>query len=72
MFMSQTCRRMTNFKSEKINCYIMDKDGDLFKIKPIGGKNIVSEDRRKLISPFNSAKHFKAANLPALCDQCVL
>ena len=49
----------------------MDKDGDLFKIKPIGGKNIVSEDRRKLVSPFNSAKHFKAANLPALCDQCV-
>ena len=49
----------------------MDKKDDLFKIKPIGNKDIVVEDKRKLVSPFNSAKHFKAANLPALCDQCV-
>jgi len=49
----------------------MDKKDNLFKIKPIGNKDIVVEDKRKLISPFNSAKHFKAANLPALCDQCV-
>jgi len=48
----------------------MDKDHDLFKIKAVGNKTIVSEDKRKLISPFNSAKHFKAANIPALCDQC--
>ena len=43
----------------------------LFKIKPIGGKNLIVEDKRKTISPFNSAKHFKDANIPALCDQCV-
>jgi|TARA_R110000824_G_scaffold8714_4_gene39436 hypothetical protein len=49
----------------------MDKDSEIFKIKPIGNKNIVVEDKRKTISPFNSAKHFKAANIPALCDQCV-
>ena len=48
----------------------MDKDHDLFKIKAVGSKTVVSEDKRKLISPFNSAKHFKAANIPALCDQC--
>ena len=45
--------------------------GDLFKIKPIDGKNIVVEDKRKTISPFNSAKHFKDANIPAYCDQCM-
>lgn len=45
--------------------------GDLFKIKPIGGKNIVVEDKRKTVSPFNSAKHFKDANIPAYCDQCM-
>jgi len=44
---------------------------DLFKIKPIGGKNIIVEDKRKLISPFNAAKHLKDANIPAYCDQCV-
>jgi hypothetical protein len=49
----------------------MDKDEEIFKIKPVGNKNIVVEDKRKTISPFNSAKHFKAANIPALCDQCV-
>ena len=49
----------------------MDKDSEIFKIKPVGNKNIVVEDKRKTISPFNSAKHFKAANIPALCDQCV-
>ena len=45
--------------------------GDLFKIKPIGGKNIVVEDKRKTVSPFNSAKHFKDANIPAYCNQCM-
>ena len=44
---------------------------DLFKIKPIGGKNIIVEDKRKTVSPFNSAKHFKDANIPAYCDQCI-
>ena len=48
-----------------------DSSHDLFKIKSIGGKDVVSADKRKLISPFNSTKHFKAANIPALCDQCV-
>jgi hypothetical protein len=45
--------------------------GDLFKIKPVDGKDIVVEDKRKTISPFNSGKHFKDANIPAYCDQCV-
>ena len=36
----------------------MDKKDDIFKIKPLDGKNIVVEDKRKTISPFNSAKHF--------------
>ena len=44
---------------------------DLFKIKPVGGKNIIVEDKRKTVSPFNSAKHFKDANIPAYCDQCI-
>ena len=39
------------------NCYIMDKNNDIFKIKPIGNSNIVVEDKRKTVSPFNSAKH---------------
>ena len=62
---------MKNFNNEGNNCYIMDKKEDLFKIKPVGNKNIVVEDKRKTVSPFNSTKHFKAANIPALCDQCV-
>ena len=49
----------------------MDDSHDLFKIKSINGKDVVSADKRKLISPFNSTKHFKSANIPALCDQCV-
>ena len=49
----------------------MDKNDDIFKIKPVGNTDIVVEDKRKTISPFNSAKHFKEANIPALCDQCV-
>tara|TARA_R100000963_G_C4626677_1_gene92759 strand:+ start:517 stop:1041 length:525 start_codon:yes stop_codon:yes gene_type:complete len=49
----------------------MVDENKLFKIKPIGNKSIVVEDKRKTISPFNSAKHFKTANIPALCDQCV-
>ena len=44
---------------------------DLFKIKAIDGKNVVSTDKRKVISPYNSTKHFKDANIPAYCDQCV-
>ena len=46
----------------------MAKD-DLFKISAIEGS--VSIDKRKTISPFNSVKHLKTANIPALCDQCV-
>tara|TARA_Y100001949_G_scaffold45024_1_gene37155 strand:- start:1596 stop:2105 length:510 start_codon:yes stop_codon:yes gene_type:complete len=44
---------------------------DIFKIEAVGNKNFVHENKRKTISPFNSAKHMKTANLPALCDQCV-
>ena len=44
---------------------------DIFKIEPVGNKSLVVENKRKTISPFNSAKHLKTANLPALCDQCV-
>jgi len=46
-------------------------DEDLFKIKPIGKTTAVVENKRKTVSPFNSAKHLKTANIPALCDQCV-
>lgn len=45
---------------------------DLFKIKPLdehASKVVV--DGRKTISPFNSIKNLKTANIPALCDQCV-
>jgi len=42
---------------------------DLFKIKPLDGT--VSVDKRKTVSPFNSVKHLKTANIPALCDQCI-
>ena len=45
--------------------------GDLFKIKPVGKGGEVVLDKRKTVSPFNSAKHLKSANIPALCDQCV-
>ena len=44
---------------------------DIFKIEAVGNKNFVQENKRKTISPFNSAKHLKTANIPALCDQCV-
>ena len=44
---------------------------DIFKIEPIGNKDFVVENKRKTVSPFNSAKHLKTANIPALCDQCV-
>ena len=46
-------------------------DGEIFKIKPVGKGGEVVLDKRKTISPFNSAKHLKSANIPALCDQCV-
>jgi hypothetical protein len=45
---------------------------DIFKIKPLdkhASKVVV--DGHKTVSPFNSAKHLKTANIPALCDQCV-
>jgi hypothetical protein len=42
---------------------------DLFKIKPLDGT--ISVDKRKTVSPFNSVKHLKTANIPALCDQCI-
>jgi len=47
-------------------------EDDIFKIKPLdkyAAKIII--DGHKTISPFNSAKHLKTANIPALCDQCV-
>ena len=44
---------------------------DIFKIEAVGNTNLVLENKRKTISPFNSAKHLKTANIPALCDQCV-
>ena len=44
---------------------------ELFKIKPVGTKSEVVMDKRKVVSPYNSAKHFKTANLPAYCNQCV-
>ena len=46
-------------------------DDEIFKIKPIGNTKLVVENKRKTVSPFNSAKHLKSANIPALCDQCV-
>jgi len=42
---------------------------DIFKIEPI--KGTVKVDGRKTISPHNSAKNLKYANLPALCNDCV-
>ena len=44
---------------------------DIFKIEPVGNKSLVVENKHKTISPFNSAKHLKSANIPAYCDQCV-
>ena len=49
----------------------MGKDEGIFKIKPVGKGGQVVIDKRKTVSPFNSAKHLKTANIPALCDQCV-
>ena len=46
-------------------------DEGLFKIKPIGKGGEVVLDKRKTISPFNSANHLRSANIPAYCDQCV-
>ncbi len=36
----------------------MDKSDDIFKIKSIGNKFVVSEDKRKTISPHNSLQTF--------------
>lgn len=45
---------------------------DIFKIIPLDeNASKVVVDGRKTVSPFNSAKHLKTANIPALCDQCV-
>jgi len=45
---------------------------DIFEIKPIDSHaSKVVVNGRKTVSPFNSAKHLKTANIPALCDQCV-
>ena len=46
-------------------------DDEIFKIKPVGNTKLVMENKRKTVSPFNSAKHLKSANIPALCNQCV-
>ena len=46
-------------------------DDEIFKIKPVGNTKLVVENKRKTVSPFNSAKNLKFANIPALCDQCV-
>ena len=46
-------------------------DDKIFKIKPVGNMKLVVENKRKTVSPFNSAKNLKFANIPALCDQCV-
>jgi hypothetical protein len=46
-------------------------DDKIFQIKNVDNKSIVKEDKRRTVSPFNSAKHLKTANIPALCDQCV-
>jgi hypothetical protein len=46
-------------------------DDKIFQIKKVDNKSIVKEDKRRTVSPFNSAKHLKTANIPALCDQCV-
>jgi len=42
----------------------------IFRINPVGNKDFVVENKRKTVSPFNSAKHLKTANIPALCNQC--
>ena len=46
-----------------------EEDDKLFKIKKVTGE--ISEDKRKLVSPHNSIKNFKYANLPAQCNDCV-
>jgi len=44
-------------------------DDKLFKIEKVTGE--IDTDKRKLISPHNSIKNFKYANLPAQCNDCV-
>lgn len=46
-------------------------EGDIFKIKPLGDKAEIVLNKRKLVSPFNSAKSLKYADLPAHCNDCV-
>jgi len=41
----------------------------LFKIKKVTGE--IKIDERKTVSPYNSIKNFKYANLPAQCNDCV-
>jgi len=45
---------------------------DIFKITPLDEHaSKVAINGRVTVSPFNSMKHMKRANIPALCDQCV-
>ena len=46
-------------------------DDKIFKIKPVGNKLEVKENKRQTVSVYNRAKNLKYANLPAYCDQCV-
>jgi len=42
---------------------------DLFKIEKLSGD--IKIDKRKTVSPYNSIKNFKYANIPAQCNDCV-
>ena len=42
---------------------------DLFKIEKLSGD--IKVDKRKTISPYNSIKNFKYADIPAQCNDCV-
>lgn len=45
--------------------------GEDFNIKRVEDSIEVAENKRKTLSPYNSAKNFKYAKLPAKCDDCV-
>lgn len=49
----------------------MTEDGNIFQIKALDERGELLLDKRKTISPFNSVKTLKHANLPAHCDDCV-
>jgi len=44
---------------------------DIFQIIPIDDKAKLVLNKHKTVSPFNSVKNLKYANLPAKCDDCV-